>query len=278
MPKRQPLFALVLCCGALLSACTDGQAQSRSEPATTSKVLATVNGEPITEGLYKAYVQHRYPEQAGQLVEAILQELINIELVAQAARQQGLEDKPGVAADLAYMEKNYLTGLAVREMLEDNPVSQEQLKATYDEAFAEQRTEYKARHILVPSREDAEAAIDQLEKGADFAEVAKEKSTDSSAAAGGDLGWFSPEQMVAPFSQATAALEPGKHTKEPVQTQFGWHVIKLEDTRKAEPPPMAQVEDQLRSHLQGRQVQEFVEGLREKAKIDLKQQAAQGQQ
>ncbi|HEY8097681.1 MAG TPA: peptidylprolyl isomerase, partial [Methylobacter sp.] len=131
-------------------------------------------------------------------------------------------------------------------------------------------TEYKASHILVKTEEEAKKLIAELDKGADFAKLANKHSLDAKESQnGGDLGWFSAGQMVAPFSEAVAALEKGKYTKEPVKTQFGYHVILKEDSRALTPPPLEAVKEQLTPFLQRKKVQGMIEGLRKQAKVEI---------
>ncbi|MDZ7771011.1 MAG: peptidylprolyl isomerase [Woeseiaceae bacterium] len=128
--------------------------------------------------------------------------------------------------------------------------------------------QYKARHILVESQGEAEGLITQLDDGADFEALAAEHSTGPSASNGGDLGWFAPNQMVAPFSDAVAKLEDGDYTEAPVQTDFGWHVILREQSRQTEAPPLASVRNEVMQALQQRRFQEYLDELRSKATIE----------
>ena len=127
----------------------------------------------------------------------------------------------------------------------------------------------RARHILVKTEPEAKEIIAELDKGADFATLAKDQSTGPSAAQGGDLGWFSANQMVAPFSEAVIALENGKYTSEPVKTQFGWHVIIREDSRDQTPPSFESVKEQMRPAVQREKIQQYIDGLRKTAKVEV---------
>jgi peptidyl-prolyl cis-trans isomerase C len=127
--------------------------------------------------------------------------------------------------------------------------------------------EYKARHILVEKQETAESIIRELQAGGDFSKLAKEESKDSSAQAGGDLGWFSPQTMVKPFADAVAALEKGKYTTTPVKSEFGYHVIILDDVRSPEAPKFEDVKPQVEMFVQRKKLQEYLDGLRKTAKI-----------
>ena len=145
------------------------------------------------------------------------------------------------------------------------------MEAFYKEKTAKLGNEFKARHILVADEDKAKKMIAELDKGADFGELAKKNSTDASAANGGELGWFSAQQMVKPFADAVAKLDKGKYTAEPIQTQFGWHVIMLDDKRDITPPPLDQVKKQLQMVLQNQRIQSYVQGLRDQAKVDINQ-------
>jgi len=162
-----------------------------------------------------------------------------------------------------------LTQTSLQDFLKANPVTDAEIKAEYDsKVAAEKGTEYKARHILVKTEDEAKKLIAQLDKGAKFADLATKHSTDTSAK-GGDLGWFVASQMVEPFSKAVTELENGKYTKTPVQTQFGWHVILREDSRALTPPPLEAVKDQLMPFLQRQKVQNMIDGMRKQAKVEI---------
>jgi len=141
------------------------------------------------------------------------------------------------------------------------------MKADYDEQISKMPKEYKARHILVEKKETAESIIRDLQAGGDFAKLAAAESKDSSAKAGGDLGWFSPQTMVKPFADAVAALEKGKYTLVPVESEFGFHVIQLDDVRSAEAPAFDEVKPQVEMFVQRKKLQEYLDGLRAAAKI-----------
>jgi peptidyl-prolyl cis-trans isomerase C len=134
----------------------------------------------------------------------------------------------------------------------------------------DQEQEYKASHILVETEEKAGEIIEKLNEGADFGELAKEHSKDTSATQGGDLGWFTPEVMVEPFSQAVTQLKEGEYTRQPVQTQFGWHVIRLEEVREATPPSIEEVRPQIVQRLQSQMISDYLEKLREQAEVEIR--------
>ena len=197
--------------------------------------------------------------------------MITQELLVQEAEKQKLAEDPEVALQLDLVNRNLLATAAVRKKLDEYQPSDEDIQKEYETvAKAMQQTEYKASHILVDSEEEAAELIQKLDEGADFAELAKERSKDSSASQGGDLGWFTTDIMVKPFGDAVASQEKGAHSKAPVQTQFGWHVIKVEDTRQGIPPSLDQLRPQLSQSLRGRVIQDYLKALRDKAEIEIK--------
>ena len=158
-------------------------------------------------------------------------------LAAQAAEKDGLAATPDVQSRLDLLHMQILAEAASEKYVKSHPVSDDEVKAAYDSEVANMPKEYKARHILVETKEAADAIIKELQAGGDFAKIAKAQSKDpGSAAKGGDLGWFSAQTMVKPFADALAKLEKGKTTTEPVQTQYGYHVIRLEDVRAPSAP------------------------------------------
>lgn len=294
MKHRIPLLIATLCCAAVLGACkaetpstqsaqdTPASAKQtataeQSAPSANADPVAVVNGKPITKAEYDSYARertmHRPPNSKDPEEErkAVINELINLELIRQDAVSKGLDKKPEVIADLENQRRSILVGTAVRQQVENNPISDEALKKEYDARVASQSTtEYKARHILVSSEEDAKAIIAKLDKGADFQKLASEHSSDPVAKNGGDLGWFTADQMVKPFAEAVKTMEKGAYTKAPVKTEFGWHVILLEDTRQNPPPPFEQVKEQVRNFMQSQQINDYISKLREQGKIEIR--------
>jgi len=156
----------------------------------------------------------------------------------------------------------------IRDHLKANPITDAEIKGEYDKvAKSGGDKEYKARHVLVEKEDDAKKIIEQLKKGAKFEELAKQSKDTGSAAKGGDLDWNGAGTFVKPFSDAMVKLEKGKFTEVPVQTQFGWHVIRLDDVRESSPPPLEQVKPQIQQELERRRVQTLQQDLRAKAKI-----------
>jgi peptidyl-prolyl cis-trans isomerase C len=251
-----------------------GNTATSSAPAVEGVVVATVNNSPITQDVLDVYASQRKAqggnnEQANS-EEAVLDELISLELMRQDAVNKGLNTQPVVIAALDQQTRTALAGAAIKDFMASNPVSDEAARALYDEQIGVAGKEYNARHILVADEETANGVIELLDSGSDFSELAKEKSTGPSGPSGGKLGWFGADQMVKPFSEATAALEKGAYTKTPVQTQFGWHVILLDDTRESTPPPFDDVKDRIKLLLANQQLQQYIESMKSSASIDIK--------
>ena len=233
------------------------------------KPVADVNGTAITQADIDAYAKQRQQLRPGKVsAEQLKNEVIGKVLVYQDAVSKGLDKDPVLLDRIERLRREIIVSDALDVYANEHPVSDEEMQRVYDEAVAQTAgNEYKARHILVESEDDAKAIIVELDGGADFAELAKSKSTGPSGKQGGDLGWFRAGTMVKPFSDATAKMEKGSYTKTPVKTQFGWHVILLEDVRPLTPPPLDDVRPQLKQQLEQIKLQAYVEELREKATI-----------
>jgi peptidyl-prolyl cis-trans isomerase C len=269
-------LTLAVALTALLAGCdqfqTAGQSSATAPAAVdTSTVVATVNGTPITEAVLDLYAKQMQSRHAGPALDrgAVLEEVINLELASQNGEKEGLAGDVHTQLQIEQQRRAVIASNAIQKFLREHPISDEELKQLYDEQVPK-GSEYKARHILVDEEDQAKKLIAELDKGADFSELAKEHSTGPSGKNGGELGWFSPKQMVAPFSEAVAKLEKGSYTKEPVKTQFGWHVILLDDVRDSTPPAFEQVKPQLQAFLQKQRVQQYIGDLRQGAQIDIK--------
>jgi len=251
-------------------------ATSVSSPVTAAvaeTVIATVNGQPITKAELAVYSGQRKPPNnspEANSEEVIMKELVSLELMKQESLSKGLDKQPMVIATINQQERTALAGAAIQNFMANSPVSDEDAKKIYDEQMSKPTKEFNARHILVENEDEAVAIIELLDKGSDFSELAREKSTGPSGASGGELGWFNESQMVKPFSEAAAQLEKGQYTKTPVQTQFGWHVIILDDSRESTPVPFEDVKDRIKMLLVNQNMQQHVETLRSAADIEIK--------
>jgi len=200
----------------------------------------------------------------------LLNELVNNFMVANSPQGQALAAEPEVAAALEVARARLIAQTFIRSQLEKAPVDEAQIQALYDAEYGSApRKEYKARHILLGSEEEAREVIAELDGGADFAELATQRSIGPSKSVGGDLGWFEADQMVEEFSTATGQLADGSYSEQPVKTQFGWHVILREGSRDTPPPSLESVKDELERQLQQQQVAKIVAEIRNNAKIEV---------
>lgn len=239
-----------------------------------NNVIATVNGTKITEGTFNRYADQRGlpPEMpASQQRNALIEELINRELIYQNAVSIGVDKTPAIQEEVNYQRINIIASSMLNRSSDRFTVTDADMKKEYENRKGELGgKEFKARHILLETEADAKAVIAELDKGTDFATLAGKKSTGPTATNGGDLGWFQPAQMVKPFSEAAAELTKGQYTKTPVKTQFGWHVILLEDTRTMDPPKFEDIKEQIRVGLQNKLIENYIGGLRKAAKVERK--------
>jgi len=253
-----------------------------SKAAVSSKaaVAATVNGVVISESrvdlLAKKNAVHGQPDNPGMRKEII--EQLSLQLIlSQEAIKKGLDKAPEVTDQIDLTQQSILANAFVQDYLKNSPVSDDMLKAEYEKIKVQMAgSEYKARHILVEKEVDAKDIIAKLKKNPKaFESLAKKNSKDAgSKANGGDLGWFDPRGMVPEFSAAVAKLAKGKFTEEPVKSQFGYHVILLEDSRQKTIPPLDQVKPTLQQQVQQQNLKKLFDDLKAKAKIEIARAAA----
>jgi peptidyl-prolyl cis-trans isomerase C len=234
--------------------------------------VATVNGIaiPAQYADFMARQQEGGPaaKNPEQMHTAIRDNLVNREVVVQEAKRSGLLDNADVKTELGLVEQAAIVRIYMRDWLKSNPVTDEEVRKAYDDARASAGgKEYRARHILVDNEDVAAKIIAELKGGASFENLAKQSKDPGSGARGGDLGWALPTVYVKPFSEAMVKLEKGQTTDAPVRTQFGYHVIRLDDVRTTQVPPFEQVQQRIRQQLTQRKVAARVTELRDKAKI-----------
>lgn len=227
----------------------------------------TVNGVDVDSTILNMYLESRIQKPAAQATaeerEVVTQELTDIYILTTQPSAKALETDPRIQAQIELQGRAVLAQAVAADFFANNPATDEEILAEYEIQMTTAPTsQFKARHILVETQSAASDLIVQLDDGADFAELAQAHSTGPTGPNGGDLGWFSPEQMVAPFSDAVAALEDGAHTPEPVQTQFGWHVILREESRDNQPPTLDSVRDVLKQRVEQTKFQSYIENLR----------------
>ncbi len=232
-----------------------------------------VNGREIPasriDAVVKAQVAQGRPD-SPELVNAIKEELIARELIAQEAQKKGIDKQPEVAAQIDLARHEILSSAYLREYLKNNPITDDAMKKEFDRVKPQIPTkEYKAHHILVEKEDEAKGLIGQIKKGANFEKLASEKSKDQgSKGRGGELDWSPAERYVKPFGDALAKLKKGQLTESPVQTQFGWHIIRLDDERAAKVPSFEEAKPQLQQMMQSQTVRKLISDLRAKAKVE----------
>ena len=247
---------------------------SPATAAAPAAPVATVNGNIISRDLFEFYAKAAANKPAAELTpeqrQQLLDGLVSGEVVAQQAGKEGLGDDKDVQSMLSMARLEIMQRAMQQKYLKDKTPTDAQLRAEYDAQIAQMpKTEYHARHILVPTKERAEAVAAMLRKGGNFAQIASKESSDSSKSQGGDLGWFNPSTMVKPFADALIALKKGQ-TSEPVQSQFGWHIIKLEDTRTVAPPPFENSKQEIAQLVMRKRFKAYVDELLKTAKVEKK--------
>jgi peptidyl-prolyl cis-trans isomerase C len=247
------------------------KAAKKTAAATSGKVV--VNGVTIPQAridaMNKELNAQGQPDTAERQV-AIKDELVNREILAQAAAKRGLDKNADIAAQMDMARQAVLVRALFEEEVKKNPITDAQLQQQYEQFKGSMGTnEYKVRHILVDKEDDAKAIIAELNKGGDFAKIAKEKSKDpGSKDNGGDLDWGPSGRYVKPFADAVTSMTKGGTTAAPVKTDFGYHVIRVDDVRPLTVPPFAELKEQFRQRAQQQQIQKMVSDLRQKAKIE----------
>jgi peptidyl-prolyl cis-trans isomerase C len=255
----------------LLAACNKNAAPTAAE---TTERVATVNGKAISKSEFDAYVDTISRQNARQITAEerglVLDQLINMKLAEAVAEKDGITKDPKVGQQISIARMNVIVDAGLQKWLAAHPVTEEEMKSEYDKQVAAIPREYHTRHIVVDNKSQAEGIIKALKGGADFAKLAQQKSTDSSGKKGGDLDWMTLEAMGKQFADAIAALQPGQITEQPVQSQYGWHVIKLEESRVGAPPAFEDVKERFRMTLQRKKLQDYLEELRKGAQIEKK--------
>ncbi|MCH7942198.1 MAG: peptidylprolyl isomerase [Proteobacteria bacterium] len=259
---------------ALAGAFTIGLIHGHASLAQTAQdsVIAIVNGKTILTSDMTMF-QNSLPENYRRvdinvLLPQLLEGLIDGRLLAQAALEAGMMDDPTVKRRLAYVTNDVLQQTYLDQLLAEE-ITEQRIRETYEATIPTQpgEEEISARHILLEDEGAARAVIGELDAGGDFAALAKTHSTGPSGAGGGDLGYFTRQQMVAAFAEAAFALNPGEYTKDPIKTQFGWHVIKVEDRRVTPPPTFEESQAEIGQQLAQEFVRDLMANLRDTAEI-----------
>ncbi|MDR2239411.1 MAG: peptidylprolyl isomerase [Zoogloeaceae bacterium] len=268
LPRLLPHLTALLVTGLLLQAPLHAQ----NKPAAKSGTIATVNGVAIPASRSDAFLNDQLAQgqqDSEQLRAAIRNDLINREMLAQAARKKGFDKKPEVQARFEIARQDLLVSAYLQDFVASHPISDEAVKAEYENIIkAMGNKEYKARHILVSTEDEAKNIIAELQKGGKFEELAKQSKDPGSKDRGGELGWNNPAGYVKPFADALVKLEKGKFSATPVKTDYGWHVIQLDDVRDMKHPPFEEVKPQIQQRLQQQAVAKHISELRAQTKIE----------
>lgn len=270
---RKTSLPLALGLALTLAACDRPSSQSPGfQNAVPGKAVITVSGVEISAPIFESFASAQglspaTPENRDAR-RKLAEQLTDLELLSQDAVRQKLMQDPEMVSSLLAQYYTTLAGAAVQEYTKAHPLDDAAIQAAYEDWVATlPKTEYHARHILVKEEATARTILEKLDQGEDFAKLAAEHSLDPSKGDGGDLGWFTPEQMVTPFSDAVTALKPGETANAPVQTDFGWHVVRLEETRDAPVPTPEEARDAVTNHANNKQIEAYLAELRKKATI-----------
>ncbi len=268
----RPFAALIAALALAQAAPVLAQAVKEAAPAKSTPKPVSVNGKAIPKSRVDFFVKQQAAQgmpDTDQTRRSILDQLITQEVVSQEAEKKGLGKTAEFRTQMELTRQRLLIQAYVQDYFKAHPIKDDRLLAEYNKVKASRGDkEYKARHILVDKESEAKDIVSQLKKGAKFEELAKQSKDTGSKERGGDLDWAPPSTYVKPFADALVKLEKGKYTETPVQTQFGWHVIELEDVRPVTFPAFNDVKPQIHSMLQEQDVQKLVRDLRAKAKIE----------
>ena len=280
MQRNLRNLAIALVAGTVaVSAYAQDEAKKAPKKAPAASTAASGSGRVVVNGV--VIPQSRIDAMNKELTaqgqpdtperhNAVKDELVNREVIAQAAQRRGLDKNPDVAAQMEMARQAVLVRALFEDEVKKNPITDAQLEAQYTQFKGSMGSnEYKVRHILVDKEEDAKAIIAELNKGGDFAKIAKDKSKDpGSKDNGGDLDWGPSARYVKPFADAVTGMQKGQTTPAPIKTDFGYHVIRLDDVRPLQVPPFAELKEQFRQRAQQQQIQKLVMELRSRAKVE----------
>jgi peptidyl-prolyl cis-trans isomerase C len=251
-----------------------GPARAADDPGAT--VIAVVNGQKLTQADFVSFVSSRLGDQARQVnlnqqqMSILFGEYVNRELIFQDAVKKGLDKAPEVTSVMDNLRRNVVASYAVRQMV-STPISDDELEKAYKRLMSKPTKEYKARHILVDSESGAQQVIAALDKGTPFEQVAKDKSIDKpTAEKGGEIGWISAEQFPPALRDVVVDLKKGTYSKKPVKTDFGWHVVRVDDVRIVPAPAFADVKEELRRRLHNESLSQYIDQLRKAGQIEVK--------
>lgn len=272
MKHTLPRLTALLVTGLLLQAPLHAQDAKPAPKSAKPGAIATVNGVAIPTARAEALLQSQLgqgQQDSEQLRAAVRSDLINREMLSQAAKKKGFDKKPEVNAQFELARQGILVNAYLQDFVNTHPVKDEAVKNEYDAIVkAMGDKEYKARHILLEKEDEAKSIVARLQKGEKFEELAKQSKDPGNKDRGGDLGWSHPGGYVKPFADALVKLEKGKFSAAPVKTEFGWHVIQLDDIRDLKHPPLDEVKPQIQQRLQQQALEKHIAELRAKTKVE----------
>lgn len=239
---------------------------------TEDSVVATVNGDKIMKSSLDGYLQviKRSPNGSKVKVEEALDDLVATELALQEAKKTDILSRDAVKKKIADFTRNVILTTWTKEKVKAFKISDDEIKAEYDATVKKLASkEFNARHILLKKEDEAKAVIKEIAGGADFAKLAKEKSTGPSASNGGSLGWFKAQTMVPAFATAVKAMKKGDVSKEPVKTQFGWHIIKLEESRDAKLPALKTLKPKIERKISQKKMLAYMDEIKKTADVKI---------
>lgn len=266
-------FATLAAFGVLMIGSAFAPAVAKEPAPSKVKPAVKVNGVAIPQARIDLRVKAATAQgqaDSPELRKAVREDMINLELMSQKAQKMGLSKNPEIVQQVELAKQSVLVGAFVQDYLKSHPIGDEQYKQEYDHLTSKLGDkEYNVRHILVETEDEAKDIIAQLGKNGEFDKLAKEKSKDAgSAERGGSLDWAVPNNFVPAFADAMTKLKVEEYTREPVQTQFGWHVIKLDEVRNLKVPPLEEVKPQIQQRLQQQTIQQAIFEMRAGAKIE----------
>lgn len=254
--------------------CSQNPTPENDENALGPGSAAVVNGEPIAESVLRVYALASARKNLDELTAEergkLLDDLIGVELLTQQAEKEGLTNSRTVAAQIALQRLQLVARAMATSYLEKNPATDAELQQLYDENLPRLAgQQYKARHILVETRDEADSVIAELRGGKGFLALAQERASGPTGPNGGDLGWFTAASMPQPVVDAVRGMNVGDYSATPVQTEFGYHVLLLEDTREQEPPALDAIRDELVSAVERKRLEDYIRTLRDTATVSL---------
>jgi peptidyl-prolyl cis-trans isomerase C len=258
-----------------LGACAQREAETPLAGNLGATQVATVNGRPIPESVLRIYAltteRRNLDELPPEDRARMLDDVIGLELLAQQAESQGLTGSRTLAAQIE-LQRLQLVGRAMAtDYIEKNPASETDIRAIYDENLPRlSGQQFRARHILVESKEEADAVIAELRQGSDFVALAEQRADGPTGPNGGTLDWFTLDSIPPAFGNAVRGMAVGTYSTEPVQTEFGYHVILLEETRQQQPPAIDEIRDELASAAERKRLDDYIRMLRESATVTIK--------